>query len=108
MPTGGYFLLDAAKTFAAQGYYFKLFLFERLRVRESKIFFLSLRFLGVTSSSSSKPRYSIESSSVISLGGVSIIASSDPAALILVSFFVLQGLISRSSGLEFCPIIIPS
>ena len=42
------------------------------------------------------------------IGGVSLIVSSDPAALMLVAFLALQGLTTMSSDLAFIPTICPS
>ena len=45
---------------------------------------------------------------VIFLGGVNAIASSEPAALMLVSFFALAGFTIRSSGRQCSPMTCPA
>ena len=64
--------------------------------------------VGVTSTSSSSAMNSTAYSSVSSMGGVSRIASSLPAARMLVSFLVLIGFTTRSLSRLWIPMIMPS
>src|SRR5690606_7846046 len=63
---------------------------------------------GVTSRSSSSPRYSRHSSRLILLGGMSRRFSSLPEALTLVRFLFLVTLMSRSPWRELAPTIMPT
>ena len=69
--------------------------------------FLSLIDTGVTSTSSSSSMNSSACSRVRRRGGVSLMASSEPEARTLVSFFPLQGFTSRSLSLACWPMIMP-
>ena len=74
----------------------------------SRIFLRMRRLLGVTSRSSSVSMKSRHCSRLMILGGVSFKASSALLERVLVSFLVLQTLISMSSALGFCPTTIPA
>ena len=50
---------------------------------------------------------SIDCSRVIGVTGTNLTASSEPEALVFVSFFPLQTFISKSSALEHSPTTIP-
>ena len=63
--------------------------------------FLSRMAPGVTSMSSSPWTYPIASSSVMTLGGVSLTVSSFPLARMFVSFFSLHGFTSSVSSSRF-------
>ena len=65
------------------------------------------KLLGVTSTSSSCPRYSRANSKDISCGGVKIKASSDPEARMFVRCFSLHTFTSRSSSRLFSPTTMP-
>ena len=69
--------------------------------------FLSLIEAGVTSTSSSSLMKDKQSSRVMTVGGVRITASSEPAALTLVSFLPLAGFTTRSPARQFSPMICP-
>ena len=73
--------------FVSDYWFFLLIMALFLRVG-SRIFFLILKFLGVTSRSSSVSMKSRHCSRLMSLGGVSLRASSELEERVLVSFFV--------------------
>ena len=64
--------------------------------------------LGVISTSSSSAMNSTAFSSVSSMGGVRLMASSLPEARTLVSFFSRMGLTTRSLSRVWMPMIMPS
>ena len=80
---------------------------ERFLMVGSRIFLRIRRLVGVISSSSSVSMKSRHCSRLISFGVVSFSASSALEERVLVSFFVLQTLISMSYAFGFCPMTIP-